>query len=49
MLNTIRFKADCFKVGNRRLALTKVNAILIACNRSDERALAFDDLQIVKP
>lgn len=49
MLNTIRFKADCFKVGNNRLALSKVNALLIACNRSDERALAFDDLQIVKP
>lgn len=49
MLNTIRFKADCFKVGNRRFSLTKVQAILIACNRKDERALAFDDLQIVKP
>lgn len=49
MLNTIRFKADCFKIGNRRLALTKVRAIIIACNRRDERALAFDDLQIVRP
>jgi hypothetical protein len=49
MLNTIRFKADCFKVGNRRLSLTKVRALLIACNRRDERALAFDDMQIVKP
>jgi len=49
MLNTLRFKADCFKVGNRRLSLTKVRAFLIACNRKDERALAFDDLQIVKP
>ena len=49
MLNTIRFKADCFKVGHRRLSLTKVAALLIACNRTDERATAFDDLQIVKP
>lgn len=49
MLNTIRFKADCFKVGQRRLSLSKVTALLIACNRTDERALAFDDLQIVKP
>jgi hypothetical protein len=49
MLNTLRFKVDCFKVGNRRLSLTKVRAFLIACNRKDERVLAFDDLQIVKP
>ncbi|HEY4540922.1 MAG TPA: hypothetical protein VIG66_00950, partial [Noviherbaspirillum sp.] len=49
MPNTIRFKADCFKAANRRLTLGKVSAVLIACNRGDERALAFDDLQIVKP
>lgn len=49
MLNTIRFKADCFKFGKRRLKLNEVRAILIACNRKDERATAFDDLQIVKP
>jgi hypothetical protein len=49
MLNTIRFKTDCFKVVNRKLSLTKARAILIASNREDERALAFDDLQIVKP
>ncbi|WP_165067072.1 alpha/beta hydrolase [Paludisphaera rhizosphaerae] len=49
MLNTIRFKADCFKIGNRKLTLTKVRALLIACDRNDERATAFDDLQIVKP
>lgn len=48
MMNTIRFKADCFKIGHRRLKLSNVRALLIACNRSDERALAFDDLQIVK-
>jgi hypothetical protein len=49
MLNTIRFKAQCFKVGHRRLTLSKVRALLIACNRKDDRAIAFDDLQIVKP
>jgi hypothetical protein len=49
MLNTIRFKAECFGVVSRRLALDKVAAVLIARNRSDERALAFDDLQIVRP
>ena len=49
MLNTIRFKADCFRAANRRVSITKVRALLIACNRRDERALAFDDLQIVKP
>jgi hypothetical protein len=49
MLNTIRFKAACFTVGQRRLQLSKVRALLIACNRADKRATAFDDLQIVKP
>jgi hypothetical protein len=49
MLNTIRFKADCFRAENRRVSINKVRALLIACNRRDERALAFDDLQIVKP
>ena len=49
MLNTLRFKADCFKVANRKLSLGKVTAILIARDRRDERALAFDDLQIVTP
>ena len=49
MLNTIRFKAECFKKGQERLNLSAVRALLIACNRTDERALAFDDLQIVKP
>jgi hypothetical protein len=48
MLSTIRFKAECFKVGKSRLSLAKVRALLIACNRTDERATAFDDLQIVK-
>jgi hypothetical protein len=49
MLSTIRFKAACFTVGQRRLQLSKVRALLVACNRADKRATAFDDLQIVKP
>jgi hypothetical protein len=49
MLNTIRFKSECFKIGQRRLNLGKVRALVIACNRKDERATAFDDLEIVKP
>jgi hypothetical protein len=31
------------------VSIRNVRALLIACNRRDERALAFDDLQIVKP
>ena len=49
MLNTIRFKVDCFTVGKSKLNLAKARSLLIACNRTDERALAFDDLQIVDP
>ena len=46
MLKTVRFKADCFTV-NSRLRLSSITAIMLRCNRQDERALAFDDLQIV--
>lgn len=46
MLKTLRFRAGCFAVGNR-LDLASVTTILLHCNRSDRRALAFDDLQIV--
>jgi hypothetical protein len=49
MLSTIRFKADCFKATNGRLALGAIRAILLACDRRDERAIAFDDLQVVRP
>ena len=49
MLNTLRFKASCFKTAEPRLDLGTVRAILIGCNRKDKRPLAFDDLQIVKP
>lgn len=46
MPKTLRFKADCFTVG-RRFDVKAVTAILLRFNRSDERALALDDLQIV--
>ena len=46
MLKTLRFKADCFAV-SRTFDVTAVTTILLRFNRSDERALAFDDLHIV--
>lgn len=46
MLKTLRFKSSCFAV-NSKLDLSSITTILIRCNRKDERALAFDDLQIV--
>jgi dienelactone hydrolase len=49
MLSTVRFSVGCFEIANPRLALDAVSAILIACDRKDERAVAFDDLEIVNP
>jgi dienelactone hydrolase len=46
MLNTLRFHGQCFK-NKSRLDLTLIQAILIRCNRHDEHAFAFDDLQVV--
>lgn len=50
MLNTLRFKAGCFEGegDNIEFDRQRVHAILIRCDRRDERAFAFDDLQIVK-
>jgi hypothetical protein len=48
MLKTLRFKGGCFVTANPKLRAGKIVAILIQCNRRDERALAFDDLQVVK-
>ena len=48
MLNTLRFRGGCFLVEQKEFELGRVEAILIRCNRGDERALAFDDLQIVE-
>jgi len=45
MLNTLRFKVPCFKA--RGFKRDSIRAILIRCNRNDERAIAFDDLQII--
>ncbi len=47
MLKTMRFKGDCFS-GTPKFDLKTVQAILIQCDRKDERAFAFDDLQVVK-
>jgi hypothetical protein len=46
MLKTLRFKGACFEAA--RFKINRIQAILIQCDRKDERAFAFDDLQIVK-
>ena len=46
MLKTLRFKGACFQE-QRGFDIQRIQAILIRCDRRDERALAFDDLQIV--
>jgi dienelactone hydrolase len=48
MLKTLRFPGSCFVSANPQFEISAIRAILIRCNRSDERALAFDDLQIVQ-
>lgn len=48
MLTTLRFKAECFLIGQRKFDLRRTEAILIRCNRNDKRALAYDDLEVVK-
>lgn len=48
MLKTLRFKSACFTTVQPKLKLANTRAILIRCNRRDERALAFDDLQLVE-
>ncbi|MFD3373681.1 MULTISPECIES: hypothetical protein [unclassified Streptomyces] len=45
--STLRFHAACFS-REPRLQLDQIVAVLIRCNREDQRALAFDDLQIIK-
>lgn len=48
MLNTMRFNGKCFSI-DRELDIKNIQAIRINCDRERaERALAFDDLQIVK-
>jgi hypothetical protein len=48
MPSTLRFKSECFRIGQKKLNLRRIHGILIRCNRRDKRALAFDDLEIVK-
>jgi hypothetical protein len=47
MLNTLRFKGACLQE-EKEFDIQRIQAILIRYNRRDERALAFDDLQIVE-
>lgn len=47
MLTTFPFKASCFPIAKSRFRLKGVQAILLRLNRQDQRAIAFDDLQIV--
>jgi hypothetical protein len=46
MLNTLRFHGGCYK-DEREFDLQQIQALLLRCNRQDERAFAFDDLQLV--
>jgi hypothetical protein len=47
ILKTLRFKGACFQE-EREFDIQRIRAILIRRDRRDERALAFDDLQIVE-
>ena len=47
MLKTLLFKGACFQ-GARKCNIKNVRAILIRCDRKDEGAFAFDDLQAVR-
>ena len=47
MIKTLRFKGACFQE-EREFDIQRIRAILIRRDRRDERALAFDDLQIVE-
>ncbi|HEU4512481.1 MAG TPA: hypothetical protein VFR87_05205 [Nocardioidaceae bacterium] len=48
MLSTLRFRPACARPPRGRLDLGSIVAVLIRCNRRDVRALAFDDLQLVR-
>ncbi|WP_280310840.1 hypothetical protein [Nocardia abscessus] len=48
MLSTLRFKAGCARSAQGTLDLRNIVAILFRFNRTDNRALAFDDLQLVQ-
>jgi len=51
MLKTLRFPIACFRstrVPRKQFNAAKVRAVLLRLSRADKRALAFDDLQLVK-
>ena len=47
MLTTVRFPVRCFRPEKRRFDRSAVAALLIRYDRTDERELAFDVIQIV--
>ncbi|MGH8070191.1 MAG: hypothetical protein ACRERE_34085 [Candidatus Entotheonellia bacterium] len=47
MLKTLRFPSGCFAAAGRDFDVTRVRAIQLRLNRGDQRALAFDVVQIV--
>jgi hypothetical protein len=47
MLTTLRFPVRCFKAEHRRFDRRSVVALLIRYDRTEDRDLAFDVLQIV--
>lgn len=49
MLTTFRFFARCFVASERRFNIKDVRAIRLRLDRHDQRALAFDDLEIALP
>ena len=46
MLKTFRFPVDCFKIGTK-IKTDSIKAIVLHLDRADNRALAFDQWQIV--
>jgi hypothetical protein len=51
MPKTLRFPIECFRTGRlprKRFDPRQVQAVLLRLSRGDNRALAFDDLQIVQ-
>ena len=48
MLKTLRFSSRCFIHKNPELNINDITFFLIRTNRGDNRALAFDDLEIVQ-
>jgi hypothetical protein len=44
MLSTLRFRGACFT--GRRFDLKTIAAILVKCDRTEPRPIAFDDLQV---